>query len=158
MNVEWLLLNWNFCMKHSFIPWKGVTGSTRDSLLLLFYFPARYEYDITDLRHHLQRECMNGGEEYASQVNRTLDSLQGCNDKNNIDLTTGKVMIMIMIIVMVMNHWSLCESRCGVVAWTYSVHANNDCSYTSYTRMSIHFIYSICITWSTINFLSHSYI
>ena len=22
-----------------------------------------YEYDITDLRHHLQRECMNGGEE-----------------------------------------------------------------------------------------------
>ncbi|CAG10914.1 unnamed protein product [Tetraodon nigroviridis] len=47
-----------------------------------------YEYDITDLRHHLQRECMNGGEEFASQVNRTLDSLQGCNDKNNIDLTT----------------------------------------------------------------------
>lgn len=94
-------------MKHSFIPWKGVRGSTRDSLLLLFYLPARYEYDITDLRHHLQRECMNGGEEYASQVNRTLDSLQGCNDKNNIDLTTGKVMIMIMIMVMVMNHWSL---------------------------------------------------
>uniref|UniRef100_A0A3Q2CBV7 Astrotactin 1 n=1 Tax=Cyprinodon variegatus TaxID=28743 RepID=A0A3Q2CBV7_CYPVA len=46
-----------------------------------------YEYDITDLRHHLQRECMNGGEEYASQVTRTLDSLQGCNDKNNMDLT-----------------------------------------------------------------------
>uniref|UniRef100_A0A673Z1I8 Astrotactin 1 n=1 Tax=Salmo trutta TaxID=8032 RepID=A0A673Z1I8_SALTR len=40
-----------------------------------------YEYDITDLRHHLQRECMNGGEEFASQVTRTLDSLQGCNDK-----------------------------------------------------------------------------
>ncbi|XP_054620849.1 astrotactin-1 isoform X4 [Dunckerocampus dactyliophorus] len=46
-----------------------------------------YEYDITDLRHHLQRECMNGGEEFASQVSRTLDSLQGCNDKNNMDLT-----------------------------------------------------------------------
>ena len=50
----------------------------------------RYEYDITDLRHHLQRECMNGGEEFASQVTRTLDSLQGCNDKNNMDLTPGK--------------------------------------------------------------------
>ncbi|KAF7652345.1 hypothetical protein LDENG_00097890 [Lucifuga dentata] len=50
-----------------------------------------YEYDITDLRHHLQRECMNGGEEFASQVTRTLDSLQGCNDKNNMDLTPGKV-------------------------------------------------------------------
>uniref|UniRef100_A0A3Q2YBQ5 Astrotactin 1 n=1 Tax=Hippocampus comes TaxID=109280 RepID=A0A3Q2YBQ5_HIPCM len=48
-----------------------------------------YEYDITDLRHHLQRECMNGGEEFASQVGRTLDSLQGCNDKNNMDLTPG---------------------------------------------------------------------
>ncbi|XP_061925727.1 astrotactin-1 isoform X7 [Entelurus aequoreus] len=46
-----------------------------------------YEYDITDLRHHLQRECMNGGEEFSSQVSRTLDSLQGCNDKNNMDLT-----------------------------------------------------------------------
>ncbi|KAF0047403.1 hypothetical protein F2P81_001036 [Scophthalmus maximus] len=46
-----------------------------------------YEYDITDLRHHLQRECMNGGEEFASQVTRTLDSLQGCNDKNHMDLT-----------------------------------------------------------------------
>ncbi|XP_056453505.1 astrotactin-1 [Gadus chalcogrammus] len=46
-----------------------------------------YEYDITDLRHHLQRECMNGGEDFASQVTRTLDSLQGCNDKKNIDLT-----------------------------------------------------------------------
>lgn len=42
---------------------------------------------------------MNGGEEYASQVNRTLDSLQGCNDKNNIDLTTGMVMVMIMIMI-----------------------------------------------------------
>uniref|UniRef100_A0A672PGG2 Astrotactin 1 n=2 Tax=Sinocyclocheilus grahami TaxID=75366 RepID=A0A672PGG2_SINGR len=40
-----------------------------------------YEYDITDLRHHLQRECMNGGEDFTSQVTRTLDSLQGCNDK-----------------------------------------------------------------------------
>lgn len=50
---------------------------------------SRYEYDITDLRHHLQRECMNGGEEFASQVTRTLDSLQGCNDKNNMDLTPG---------------------------------------------------------------------
>lgn len=50
---------------------------------------ARYEYDITDLRHHLQRECMNGGEEFASQVGRTLDSLQGCNDKNSMDLTPG---------------------------------------------------------------------
>uniref|UniRef100_A0A4W6BT93 Astrotactin 1 n=1 Tax=Lates calcarifer TaxID=8187 RepID=A0A4W6BT93_LATCA len=48
-----------------------------------------YEYDITDLRHHLQRECMNGGEEFASQVTRTLDSLQGCNDKNNMDLAPG---------------------------------------------------------------------
>uniref|UniRef100_A0A667XQW0 Astrotactin 1 n=1 Tax=Myripristis murdjan TaxID=586833 RepID=A0A667XQW0_9TELE len=48
-----------------------------------------YEYDITDLRHHLQRECMNGGEDFASQVTRTLDSLQGCNDKNNMDLTPG---------------------------------------------------------------------
>lgn len=84
-----------------------VTGST-PGLLLLFYLLARYEYDITDLRHHLQRECMNGGEEYASQVNRTLDSLQGCNDKNNIDLTTGMVMVMIIV--------SLCENRCGVVA------------------------------------------
>uniref|UniRef100_A0A8C2D2A5 Astrotactin 1 n=1 Tax=Cyprinus carpio TaxID=7962 RepID=A0A8C2D2A5_CYPCA len=36
-----------------------------------------YEYDITDLRHHLQRECMNGGEDFTSQVTRTLDSLQG---------------------------------------------------------------------------------
>ncbi|RXM31861.1 Astrotactin-1 [Acipenser ruthenus] len=48
-----------------------------------------YEYDITDLRHHLQRECMNGGEDFASQVTRTLDSLQGCNDKSNMDLTPG---------------------------------------------------------------------
>uniref|UniRef100_A0A8C9W1H7 Astrotactin 1 n=1 Tax=Scleropages formosus TaxID=113540 RepID=A0A8C9W1H7_SCLFO len=40
-----------------------------------------YEYDIADLRHHLQRECMNGGEDFTSQVTRTLDSLQGCNDK-----------------------------------------------------------------------------
>ncbi|KAJ7331858.1 hypothetical protein JRQ81_014038 [Phrynocephalus forsythii] len=46
-----------------------------------------YEYDITDLRHHLQRECMNGGEDFASQVTRTLDSLQGCNEKSGIDLT-----------------------------------------------------------------------
>lgn len=55
-----------------------------------FCLLPRYEYDITDLRHHLQRECMNGGEEFASQVTRTLDSLQGCNDKNNMDLTPGK--------------------------------------------------------------------
>ncbi|XP_028832818.1 astrotactin-1 isoform X2 [Denticeps clupeoides] len=48
-----------------------------------------YEYDITDLRHHLQRECMNGGEDFTSQVTRTLDSLQGCNDKANMDLTPG---------------------------------------------------------------------
>nr|XP_006634781.1 PREDICTED: astrotactin-1 [Lepisosteus oculatus] len=48
-----------------------------------------YEYDITDLRHHLQRECMNGGEDFASQVTRTLDSLQGCNDKSSMDLTPG---------------------------------------------------------------------
>lgn len=34
---------------------------------------------------------MNGGEEFASQVTRTLDSLQGCNDKNNMDLTPGKL-------------------------------------------------------------------
>ncbi|MGH0127434.1 UNVERIFIED_CONTAM: hypothetical protein FKN15_073463 [Acipenser sinensis] len=44
-----------------------------------------YEYDITDLRHHLQRECMNGGKDFT----RTLDSLQGCNDKSNMDLTPG---------------------------------------------------------------------
>lgn len=55
----------------------------------LYFLLVRYEYDITDLRHHLQRECMNGGEEFASQVNRTLDSLQGCNNKNNMDLTTS---------------------------------------------------------------------
>ncbi|XP_050993610.1 astrotactin-1 isoform X3 [Labeo rohita] len=48
-----------------------------------------YEYDITDLRHHLQRECMNGGEDFTSQVTRTLDSLQGCNDKSGMDLTPG---------------------------------------------------------------------
>lgn len=48
-----------------------------------------YEYDITDLRHHLQRECMNGGEDFASQVTRTLDSLQGCNEKASMDLTPG---------------------------------------------------------------------
>lgn len=48
-----------------------------------------YEYDITDLRHHLQRECMNGGEDFASQVTRTLDSLQGCNEKAGMDLTPG---------------------------------------------------------------------
>lgn len=46
-----------------------------------------YEYDITDLRHHLQRECMNGGEDFASQMTRTLDSLQGCNEKTAMDLT-----------------------------------------------------------------------
>lgn len=60
-------------------------------LLIDFNYIPRYEYDITDLRHHLQRECMNGGEEFASQVTRTLDSLQGCNDKNNMDLTPGKL-------------------------------------------------------------------
>ncbi|XP_055739257.1 astrotactin-1-like isoform X10 [Salvelinus fontinalis] len=49
-----------------------------------------YEYDITDLRHHLQRECMNGGEDFSSQVTRTLDSLQGCNDKASMDLTPGE--------------------------------------------------------------------
>ncbi len=48
-----------------------------------------YEYDITDLRHHLQRECMNGGEDFTSQMTRTLDSLQGCNDKAGMDLTPG---------------------------------------------------------------------
>lgn len=48
-----------------------------------------YEYDITDLRHHLQRECMNGGEDFTSQVTRTLDSLQGCNEKAGMDLTPG---------------------------------------------------------------------
>ncbi|XP_047674296.1 astrotactin-1 isoform X5 [Tachysurus fulvidraco] len=46
-----------------------------------------YEYDIGELRQHLQRECMNGGEDYASQVTRTLDSLHGCNDKASMDLT-----------------------------------------------------------------------
>lgn len=34
---------------------------------------------------------MNGGEEFASQVTRTLDSLQGCNDKNSMDLAPGKL-------------------------------------------------------------------
>ncbi|KAK2860772.1 hypothetical protein Q7C36_004938 [Tachysurus vachellii] len=48
-----------------------------------------YEYDIGELRQHLQRECMNGGEDYASQVTRTLDSLHGCNDKASMDLTPG---------------------------------------------------------------------
>lgn len=61
------------------------------SRLINIYLIPRYEYDITDLRHHLQRECMNGGEEFASQVTRTLDSLQGCNDKNNMDLAPGKL-------------------------------------------------------------------
>ncbi|KAM6948581.1 astrotactin-1 isoform 3-T3 [Aplochiton taeniatus] len=61
----------------------GGTLSIRETPIL-----DGYEYDITDLRHHLQRECsMNGGEDYASQVTRTLDSLQGCNDKANMDLT-----------------------------------------------------------------------
>lgn len=60
-------------------------------MLIYIYHIHRYEYDITDLRHHLQRECMNGGEEFASQVTRTLDSLQGCNDKNNMDLTPGEL-------------------------------------------------------------------
>ncbi|KFW76340.1 Astrotactin-1, partial [Manacus vitellinus] len=41
------------------------------------------------LRHPLQRECMNGGEDFASQVTRTLDSLQGCNEKASMDLTPG---------------------------------------------------------------------
>ncbi|XP_014844046.1 PREDICTED: astrotactin-1 isoform X4 [Poecilia mexicana] len=63
-------------------PNSGGTLSIRETPIL-----DGYEYDITDLRHHLQRECMNGGEEFASQVTRTLDSLQGCNDKNNMDLT-----------------------------------------------------------------------
>ncbi|XP_043942795.1 astrotactin-1 [Protopterus annectens] len=48
-----------------------------------------YEYDLTDLRQHLQRECMNGGEDFTSQMTRTLDSLQGCNDKSSMDLTPG---------------------------------------------------------------------
>ncbi|KAM9500569.1 astrotactin-1 isoform 2-T2 [Clarias gariepinus] len=48
-----------------------------------------YEYDIGELRQHLQRECMNGGEDFASQVTRTLDSLHGCNDKGSVDLTPG---------------------------------------------------------------------
>ncbi|XP_051943672.1 astrotactin-1 isoform X5 [Hippocampus zosterae] len=65
-------------------PNSSGTLSIRETPILDGY---KYEYDITDLRHHLQRECMNGGEEFASQVGRTLDSLQGCNDKNNMDLT-----------------------------------------------------------------------
>ncbi|XP_025029665.1 astrotactin-1-like [Python bivittatus] len=32
---------------------------------------------------------MNGGEDFASQVTRTLDSLQGCNEKSGMDLTPG---------------------------------------------------------------------
>ncbi|XP_072367710.1 astrotactin-1 isoform X2 [Scyliorhinus torazame] len=46
-----------------------------------------YEYDIDDLRQQLQRECMNGGEDFGSQVTRTLDSLQGCDEKTCLDLT-----------------------------------------------------------------------
>ncbi|TNN77336.1 Astrotactin-1 [Liparis tanakae] len=65
-------------------PNSSGTLSIRETPILDGY---KYEYDITDLRHHLQRECMNGGEEFASQVTRTLDSLQGCNDKNSMDLT-----------------------------------------------------------------------
>ncbi|XP_061925728.1 astrotactin-1 isoform X8 [Entelurus aequoreus] len=65
-------------------PNSSGTLSIRETPILDGY---KYEYDITDLRHHLQRECMNGGEEFSSQVSRTLDSLQGCNDKNNMDLT-----------------------------------------------------------------------
>ncbi|XP_069793568.1 astrotactin-1 isoform X3 [Narcine bancroftii] len=48
-----------------------------------------YEYDIDDLRQQLQRECMNGGEDFGSQVTRTLDSLQGCDEKTCLDLTPG---------------------------------------------------------------------
>uniref|UniRef100_A0A4W3JIX4 Astrotactin 1 n=1 Tax=Callorhinchus milii TaxID=7868 RepID=A0A4W3JIX4_CALMI len=48
-----------------------------------------YEYDIDDLRQQLQRECMNGGEDFGSQVTRTLDSLQGHDEKSCLDLTPG---------------------------------------------------------------------
>lgn len=96
-----------------------------------FHFPARYEYDITDLRHHLQRECMNGGEEFASQVNRTLDSLQGCNDKNNIDLTTGRFK----------NHPALRDSNSGLLAWMCSVHHHNESSNTHQHTLDSHIQY-----------------
>nr|XP_061784595.1 astrotactin-1-like isoform X2 [Nerophis lumbriciformis] len=65
-------------------PNSSGTLSIRETPILDGY---KYEYDITDLHHHLQRDCMNGGEDFATQVTRTLDSLQGCNDKNNMDLT-----------------------------------------------------------------------
>uniref|UniRef100_A0A6I8SKB5 Astrotactin 1 n=1 Tax=Xenopus tropicalis TaxID=8364 RepID=A0A6I8SKB5_XENTR len=60
----------------------GGTLSIRETPIL-----DGYEYDVTELRHHLQRECMNGGEDFSSQVSRTLDSLHGCNEKNTMDLT-----------------------------------------------------------------------
>uniref|UniRef100_F6TG92 Evolutionarily conserved-signaling intermediate in Toll pathway, mitochondrial n=1 Tax=Xenopus tropicalis TaxID=8364 RepID=F6TG92_XENTR len=62
----------------------GGTLSIRETPIL-----DGYEYDVTELRHHLQRECMNGGEDFSSQVSRTLDSLHGCNEKNTMDLTPG---------------------------------------------------------------------
>lgn len=73
----------------SFSPTSVMKGWI-DAVILIHPVTHSYEYDITDLRHHLQRECMNGGEEYASQVTHTLDSFQGCNDKNNMDLTPGE--------------------------------------------------------------------
>lgn len=48
-----------------------------------------YEYDIIDLRYYLQRECMNGGEDFVSQVIRIFDFLQGCNEKTGMDFTLG---------------------------------------------------------------------
>uniref|UniRef100_A0A8C9VB24 Astrotactin 1 n=1 Tax=Scleropages formosus TaxID=113540 RepID=A0A8C9VB24_SCLFO len=68
-----------------------------------------YEYDIADLRHHLQRECMNGGEDFTSQVTRTLDSLQGCNDKASMDLTPGAWIAFSAVICQLSHssHWDL---------------------------------------------------
>lgn len=36
-----------------------------------------YEYDITDLRHHLQRECMNGGEDFGQSGHTYLGLSSG---------------------------------------------------------------------------------
>eukprot|EP00061_Rhincodon_typus_P004229 g22067.t1 len=85
-----------------YIPSVLMTGQTRESLrntrpqghnssgsISIRETPILdgYEYDIDDLRQQLQRECMNGGEDFGSQVTRTLDSLQGCDEKTCLDLT-----------------------------------------------------------------------
>ena len=83
----------------------------RGTLLTLLDFcsgPAGSEYDEEEVDYEesdsdeswttesaisseaiLSSMCMNGGEDFASQVTRTLDSLQGCNEKAGMDLTPG---------------------------------------------------------------------